>query len=212
MGSPRVVPELVAALGDRSRDVRAAAARSLGRLASPEAIEPLVTAGVEQRVPREVTCLALFDIGPVAVPRLLELTAHPEPAVRTAAAELVGFLGDAGDAGALRSLLADTAAPVRAAAAAALGRLGASAARDALVELLDDRVPTVRGAAATALGRLGGRRALDALLRVARTDDFEPASAAAEAAARIDPDAVAEAAERGDAGPHLREAADRVAV
>jgi HEAT repeat protein len=212
MGSERAVPALLRALDDGNRDVRAAAARSLGRIGSNEAIEPLVTAGVERRVPRDVTCLALLDIGPAAVPRLLELTQHPEPLVRSAAVELVGFLGDAGDAGLLPALLHDTSAEVRAATAGALGRLGAAAARDALVETLDDRVPSVRVAAARALGQIGGRRALDALLRVARTDEFEPAATAAASAARIDPALVVHAADAPGAGAHLREAADLAAL
>jgi HEAT repeat protein len=212
MGSERAVPDLLRALDDRSGDVRAAAARSLGRLGAGEAIEPLVTAGVARRIPRDVASLALFDIGTAAVPTLLELTDHSEPRVRAAAMELVGFLGEARDAEALPAALRDTAADVRAATAGALGRLGAAPARDALVEVLDDRVPSVRIAAAQALGAIGGRRALDALVRLARTDEFDPAAAAAEAAARIDPALVVRAAAAADAGPHLREAADRVTL
>jgi len=212
MCSPRAVPALLEALDDRNGDVRAAASRSLGRIGPEEAIEPLVTAGVEQRVPRDVAMLALFDVGATAVPRLLELTQHEEPRVRAAAVELVGHLGEAGDAEELPARLRDTAAEVRAATAGALGRLGAAPARDALIEALDDRVPVVRVASARALGQIGGRSALDALLRVARTDEFEPAAAAAEAAAAIDPPFVIRAAEEPDAGRHLREAADMAAL
>ena len=208
MGSMRAVPALLAALDDRRRAVRAAAARSLGRLGSEDAIEPLITAGVERQIPRDVVSLALFDIGPPAVPRLLELTAHERPLVRAAAVELVGYLGDARDCGHVDAMLRDTSADVRAATAGALGRLGASTARDALVDALDDRVPTVRVAASHALGQIGGRRALDGLLRVARTDQHDAAAAAAHAAARIDPALVVRVAEQPGAGPYLREAAD----
>jgi HEAT repeat protein len=101
---------------------------------------------------------------------------------------------------------------VRAATATALGRLGASEARDALVSALDDRVPEVRTAAARALGQVGGRTARQALIPVARTDFFEPARAAAEALGQIDPALVMRLAAEPDAGPHLCEAADRVAL
>lgn len=212
MGSPLAVPALLDALDDRNADVRAAAARSLGRIGAGEAIEPLVRAGVEQRVPRDVAMLALLDVGPIAVPRLLELTRHDGTRVRASAVELVGCLGEAGDAEDLPALLRDTAAAVRTATAAALGRLGAAAARDALIEALDDRVPAVRVASARALGQIGGRSALDALLRVARSDEFEPASAAAAAAAAIDPAGVIRAAEEPGAGRHLHEAADLAAL
>jgi HEAT repeat protein len=210
MCATRVVPELLAALDDRIRDVRMAAARSLGRLGAVEAIEPLVASAVSGRVPREVAGLALLDLGPAAVPRLAELTRDVEPAVRSGAVELIGLVGAAGDAEPLLDHLRDPAADVRAASATALGRLGAGEARDALVRTLRDRLPTVRAAAAGALGHTGGRTAADALLPIARADAFEPARAAAGALARIDPDRVVQAASEEDAGPHLREAADRV--
>src|SRR5262249_34444462 len=82
MCSPRAAPDLVRMLDDRVREVRMAAARSLGRLGSVEAIERLVAAGVSGEVPRDVASLALLDIGPAAVPSLLELTAHDDPQIR----------------------------------------------------------------------------------------------------------------------------------
>jgi HEAT repeat protein len=210
MSSHRVVPALLGLLDDPARPVRMAAARSLGRLDAIDAIEPLVESAIDGRLPRDVTGLALFDLGTAAVPRLLELSASDEPAVRASALELVGLLGEAGDAAPVLNRMSDPAAAVRAASADALGRLGAAEARDALVRALDDRVPGVRAAAARALGQTGGRRAAAALLPVARTDSFEPAHAAAHALARIDPALVVEAAADPDSGPHLREAADLV--
>ena len=212
MGSERAVAPLSRALDDRARDVRMAAARSLGRLGAVAAIEPLVTAGVSRKVPRNVVSLALFDIGPTAVPNLLPLIARPEPEVRAAAIELVGLVGDPGDAEPLLPCVSDTAASVRAAAAAALGRVGAARARDALIDALADRVPDVRTAAARALGQLGGRQATEALLELAKTDAFDPAREAADALARIDPSLVIRVAAQPGAGPHLREAADLAAL
>lgn len=212
MCARRVVPELVAALDDRVRDVRMAAARSLGRLGAVEAIEPLIASTISGGVPRDVGGLALLDLGPPAVPRLVELSSSTEPAIRSGAIELIGLLGEAGNAEPLLDHLRDPAAGVRTASATALGRLGAGEARDALVRALDDRVPDVRAAAARALGQTGGQRAADALLPVARSDVFEPARAAAQALARIDPRRVVEAAVEPEAGPHLREAADLVSL
>lgn len=212
MSSPRAVPELLFALDDRSRDVRMAAARSLGRLGSVAAIEPLVEAGIAGRLPRDVAGLALFDLGPNAVPSLLELSASDDPRIRASALELVGLIGAAGDAQPVLAHLTDAAATVRAASADALGRLGAGEAHDALVHALEDRVPDVRAAAARALGQTGGRRAAVALLPVARSDSFEPARAAAASLARIDPTSVLAAAKQPGAGPHLREAADLLSL
>ena len=210
MASRRAVPALLESLADRAREVRVASVRSLGRLGAVEAIEPIVAAGVARSVPRDVASLALLDVGPPALPQLVELATHPLPAIRADAIELVGLLGAAGDAEQVQSHLEDPAAGVRVATADALGRLGAAEARDALMRALDDRVPAVRAAAAHALGQIGGRTATEALLPVARTDAFAPARAAAEALAHIDPGLVIRAAEAPDAGPHLREAADLV--
>jgi hypothetical protein len=212
IGSPPAVPHLVPRLGDRSRDVRAAASRSLGRLRAVDAIEPLITAGVDGVVPMDVSNLALLDLGPTAVGRLVELVDHEKSSVRASAVRLIGLLGGANDVDPILDRLTDPAAAVRSASASTLGRLGAGEARDALIVALGDRVPAVRTAAAEALGQLGGRHAAEALLPVARNDAFEPARAAAEALARIDPVLVKRMGDDPDAGPHLREAADRVSM
>jgi len=209
MCSQRPAPELLRALDDRARDVRMAAARSLGRLGVVDAIEPLIATAVARRLPRDVAALALIDIGSTGVPPLLELAVHEDPRVRSTALELVGLLGDAGDAKPVLDHMRDPAAAVRAASAEALGRLGAAESRDALVRALDDRVPVVRATAAQALRTTGGRRTAEALVAVARGDVFEPARAAAESLARLDPVLLVETASNPDAGPHLREAADR---
>ncbi|MBA2955424.1 hypothetical protein GON03_13890 [Nocardioides sp. MAH-18] len=215
MASAAAVPDLLRAMEDPSLDVRAAAARSLGRLRAAETVEALISAAVTERVADPVVGIALLEIGPPAVPRLITLLDDPDPHHRAAAVRLIGLLGSAAAEAdelpaLLPALLRDMSADVRAAAADALGRLGASAGRDALIQLLHDRVAFVRAAAARALGQIGGQTVTEALLEVARADEFDPAADAAQALARIDPALVLTAAEAPDAGPHLREAADRL--
>jgi HEAT repeat protein len=212
MSSRSAVPALVSALEDRAPQVRAAAARSLGRLGALEAVSPLVRALAAQAVPPAVAGFALLQIGPDALAGTGELLAHEEQLVRARAAELVGLVGDAGDAELLLELLRDTSAEVRAAAAGALGRLGAEAAASALRAALGDRVPFVRAAAASALGATGDREAFEVLRAQAEGDIFEPACSAAAALAAVDPERLLEAAARPDAGRHLVEAADLLAV
>ena len=212
VGPLRVAPALVDVLDDPDRDVRAAAARSLGRLGAVEAIEPLVRASAGGLLPRDVADVALLDIGPPAIERLAVLTRHADSEVRTSAVHLIGIIGAATDIGPVADHLVDPAASVRAASASALGRLGAGEARDALIVALGDRVPDVRTAAARALGQLGGQHATEALIPIARADSFEPARAAAQAIGRIDPAILLHLAADQDAGPHLLEAADRVAL
>lgn len=108
MGSQRAVASLRAALGDPSRDVRAAAARSLGRLGAKETVPALVYSLVRQEIPRTTTAQALLAIGPAALPRLRPLLVHPEAEVKVVAVELVGLLGDSSDADALVDRLRDT--------------------------------------------------------------------------------------------------------
>ena len=74
-------------------------------------------------------------------------------------------------------------------------------------ELLDDRIPFVRAAAAAALGEIGDEGASGRLRALAIEDSFDPARAAAQALARLDPDAV-----RGGGSPYLDEAADMLAL
>lgn len=212
MASARAVPDLLRALEDRSADVRAAAARGLGRLGATAAVAPLVDASLAKRVPRTVTGAALLEIGAPAVPDLLTLLDHPDPHFRAHVTDLVGLLGSATAADALLAGLRDTSAEVRRASASALGRLGGAAGRDELIDVLRDRVPFVRAAAAHALGQIGGESAATALLEVARHDEFDAASEASRALSRIDPGLVRSSAADPAAGPHLREAADRLAL
>jgi HEAT repeat protein len=208
IGSSAAAAGLLAALEDEARQVRTAAARSLGKLQEPTAVEPLLAAVAARAVPRAVVGWSLLRIGPPAVPALRLLLTADDPVRRAGALRVLGLLGDAADAEAVAARLRDTSAEVRAAAAHALGRLGGSQSFPDLLAALDDRVPSVRAAAATALGRIRDRRALDALLEHAGSDRFEVAHAAARAAAAID----LEAARRAAAGPHLREAVDLAAL
>jgi hypothetical protein len=209
VGSSLAVPHLLAALqGDRDRDVRACAARSLGRLRSPEATEPLVHALAEHTVPRAVAGRALVSIGAAALPSLKPLAGSTQPALRTTAAQLIGLLGNSGATDSLLPLLRDTVPATRAAAAGALGRIGARPATSKLRERLSDPEPAVRAAAARALGQIGDPEAVPDLLLTAREPGFEPAREAADAVARLDPQALAPV--EGDGNRHLQEARDRV--
>jgi HEAT repeat protein len=212
MACPDAVPAILERVEDHDPDVRAAAARSLGRLAASEAAAPLVRTLVDGTVPRAIAFRALLDIGSGALPVLRDLVYHPDQNVRMSAVELLGWLGEASDDAILIDAVRDPAAEVRARAAGALGRLAAFEGAEALTGALDDRIYFVRLHAARGLGQVGEQAAVPRLLRQAREDRFEAARAAAEALARIDPDALLAAAEEPGAGPHLHEAADLLRV
>jgi len=209
MCCPEVAPELEAALDDKRQDVRASAARSLGRLGIVDAANPIIEQLVAGRLPYGVAGEALVVLGPAAVPELRRISEDAAPSVRATALTVIGFVGDASDSDVALGALRDPSAEVREAAAEALGRIGAHDAEVELEGRLDDRVRGVRAAAATALGQIDARPALPKLLELARTDIFRPARAAARAVAHIDPTALERAARESDASRHLQEAADR---
>lgn len=205
IGAPEGEQPLITALDDKSRDVRTAALRSLGRLRSAAAVAPIIDAVATGRVPVALARWVVLQVGPAALPDLRAVLDSSEPDRRGGAVMLIGLLGDASDAELVEARLRDNGAQVRVEAARALGRLGAGRSASQLVLALDDRVPAVRAAAAAALGRLRAN-AVEPLLRLTRDDRFEVARAAACAVASIDVDAAADAA---DDSPHLREAVDR---
>jgi HEAT repeat protein len=208
MCCPEVAADLRATLGDKSQDVRASAARSLGRLGIVDAARPIIEQLVAGRLPHGVAGQALVELGPAAVPELRRITDDSDASVRATALTVIGFVGDANDSDIALHALRDGSAEVREAAAEALGRIGAYDAEVELSGRLDDRVRGVRAAAAVALGRLDAGSAVPKLLEVARTDIFRPARAAARAVARIDPTALERAAAEPGASRHIQEAAD----
>lgn len=209
MASQRATPALLKALEDTDRNVRAAAARSLGRLGAPEGVVPLLRALVLRKVPHVTAAHALLAIGGEALPGLQELAKDQDAEIRANAIELIGWIGDASEGPMLGEHLRDPSAEVRAKAARALGRLGAAEAVGQLCTALEDRIAFVRVAVAEALGVVGDAASAEPLLRVARSKSFAAANAAAAALGLVDPAALAAAA---DTGPHLGEAADLLAV
>jgi HEAT repeat protein len=212
MGAASAVPDLITALDDRDQAVRIAAARSLGAIGATEAVPPLVDSLSSERVPWLMGGHALISIGSASAPALREHAADESSPLRARAIELLGFVGDAGDASALLGALSSESSDLRERAARALGRLGARDAVEALRHALADPVPAVAAAAAASLGAIGDRGAVDALLELARTGRHDPARAAAQAAASLDPRRVDLAANEPGAGDHLGEAADLAAL
>jgi HEAT repeat protein len=202
---------LIAALGDRDRDVRIAAVRSLGRLRVTDAGGPLVAAAAEQRAPDALVRWALLQIGAPLLPELRSLLTSPEERERAAALGLIALLGGPADARDAEERLRDSSALVRAQAARALGRLGSDRNLPGLLGALEDRIPAVRAAAAISLGYLRDPRALGGLGEHVRRDQFDVARECARAMVRVDQGAAAEQA-IATGSVQLREAVDLAAV
>jgi HEAT repeat protein len=210
MGATSATPDLIASLSDSSADVRASAARSLGRLHAAEAVVPLARSLATGSVPRAVASRALLAIGPAAAPELRRLLDSEEDQERASAAELLGLLGDVSSAAGVARLLSDPSPNVRARAALAVGRLGSTRSAGPLRAALDDPVASVRIAAARSLGAVQDREAARALLAIAQRDEPDAARVAAQSLARLAPDLLRAAARRPDASPSLLEAADQL--
>ena len=109
---------------------------------------------------------------------LVGLLDDPQPAIRAAAAQALGDLGDRSTAGKVSAKLQDPAIIVRAAAAEALGKLGDSGAVPALSQALTARDNFYRGSSlwvrrhyVASLGQIGSREAIPALLRALEDGD-----------------------------------------
>lgn len=213
MGSNNATQDLMDLLaGDPSREVRAAAARSLGKLQAISSVRLLLTALARRTVPRTVAAESILAIGPAALPALLQMADADEREMRAAAVELIGYVGDASCAVTLIDAMCDPGVDVRVNAARALGRLGAADGAAMLRAALADDSAEVRAAAASALGRIRDREAVDALLLQSTNDAFDAARAAAQALVQIDPRVVVRAASERTKSDHLLEAADMIAL
>ncbi len=207
MCSPRAEVPLIQSLHDHDRDVRLAAARSLGRLRSRAACDALLAALVHKLVPRSVATGALLAIGAAALPGVRGLCRDDEPQARASAIALLGLMGDAQDGPTVASMLADPEPAVRLAACESLARMGGDDARVALEAALDDESSAVRAAAAAALAEVGDRASTPGLIHAAQTDDAEVAMAAARALRKISPVLALRVGESGGASIELRHVA-----
>ncbi|MFC4467998.1 HEAT repeat domain-containing protein [Streptomyces xiangluensis] len=194
-------PALCRLLDDRDREVRLAAARTLGRTGDPVAVPHLLRSVCGPRtVPPNLVTAALTSLGIEAWPSLAAGLRDPEPLVRAVAIEALGVTGAISRAPEVaRALREDTDIEVRIRAARALGRLGMP---DGLPPLLASirrgRPVALRIVAAGALGNLGAVAATGPLTELLDDPNPHVAGTAARALLRLGP--------AGESA--LREAAD----
>jgi HEAT repeat protein len=124
--------------------VRGWAARALGKLGDPRAVQPLL------RLLRE----------------------DDNEVVRSTAARSLGQIGDSSAVPALVAALDEESDVVRAWAADSLGRLGARSAARKVTSLLTSPNRVVRQAAAVSLGKIGDSSSIGPLSRAAKEDGW----------------------------------------
>lgn len=171
-GGAEEVVELGKLLSDADETVRAVAARSLARLATPEAVEFLVRTLDN---PSELTRLRVAEnldrVGRLAVPYLIELleeAADPEREVQPygpiLASQVLGGLRSQQARPALQRAAREGRTPdIRAQATRALGRSGDPDDVPLLLECARDAEWPVRTQAANALGYIGDASAIPVL-------------------------------------------------
>jgi len=166
---------LIKALGYcKDAGVRRRAARALGQLGDPSAVEPLINALKDKSSRVRVSATeALVKIGdPHAVEPLIATLKDENERVRREAVIVLGQLGDSRAVEPLIAALKDEEHSVRSTAAGALGEIGDPRAVEPLINTLKDEENSlvgmknsVRRSAANALVKIYHQRTLDEKLK-----------------------------------------------
>jgi len=170
----RVLAQLLVALGNKDWIVRMHAAKALGRIKNPEAVEPLIPLLQDKvKAVREETTAALVAIGDAATPSLLAALADTDWLVRLHAVEALGKMkSPAAVEPLLSALFNDRDAAVREDVVRALGQIGDGRAVEFLIMAMKE--PGLRLLAVEALGQIGDPRAVPVLIKVLEGSDQPP--------------------------------------
>jgi HEAT repeat protein len=186
LGTRLALDDLARLLDDRSAEVRAVAARALGKLEGA-GIVPVLLASLDgpRRVPESIVAEALATAGPACADDLREGLRNPSAVVRAIAAGLIGQLGVTVATDDLIVALGDSDARTRAAATAALGRIGSPRATGPLVRVLAHAPLDERRAAICALGAIGSPSAVPLLASLLDSNEAEVPTCAAQALSQM---------------------------
>ena len=156
--APEAVPALADALDASDMETRIAAVRGMGKLAFPEAAEPILDRLADGRlmVPWSVLKNALLNCCARQPDMLLRYMANARGPQREMLARVLAEIADASMTDELQILAGDTSAEVRAAAARALSRAEQRIAIPPLALLASDAEWFVRLRAGVALGSFSG--------------------------------------------------------
>jgi HEAT repeat protein len=186
---PSVRSLLRTALSDPNEEVAAAGVRALAEVGDDWAVDMLLDALREGRVPRSRVAAQLERLAPLPGARLVPLLRDSDPAVRFWGATLLAPYPGLADAR-LVMLAHDRDPNVRAAAVETLGVRDTDSARAAILASIDDPVWYVRVHAARSAGHLLGAAAAPSLVRLLADTRWWVRTAAKDALRGIGPDAV----------------------
>jgi HEAT repeat protein len=174
-----VVPILGQLLEDPNADVRRTAALSLGKIAHPNGIPPLInTLRDEDPQVREYSAWALGQMGPdlsdEAVFGLINALGDDVPAVKHAVASALGQVEPEADrVQLLKEVLAISEVETRKAVIQVLTDFDTPSAYEVILPALKDPDPRVRQSAVSGLGELADRRAVPLLRKKLLKDSDE---------------------------------------
>ena len=193
IGATAVEP-LSASLKHEYGDVRRAAAKALGEIGDPRAVEPLlaaVKAGTtdSMRDGSSLAVEALAKIGTPAIDIMVAALRDVEWKVRRAAVLALSEIGDPRAIQPLIATLMDKDDDVRRAVAGALVKAGEPAVRP-LIVVLEDLNVDARRSAVEALGEIGDPQAVRPLVAVLNDEDQQVRQAAADALVKVGKPAV----------------------
>jgi HEAT repeat protein len=126
----------------------------------------------------------IANIGPPAVPKLLDVLRNPNSGFRWRAVEILGRLGDKRALPDLVDALGDKDSIIRKHSVRALGKIGDANEMSYLVNALGDEAEDVRAEAATALGEIG-HNAVTELVAALEDESTNVRTAAAEALGKL---------------------------
>ncbi|ODS33387.1 MAG: heat repeat-containing PBS lyase [Candidatus Scalindua rubra] len=152
--------ELIPKLRSQDPNTRAEAAKALGSLKDPRAIEPLITALRDEERSLDVqmnVIVALVSIGEPSVTPLIVLLSDVYPGVRSSAAQGLMVLQDPRATDFLIAALDDSNAVVRAHVVRALGLMNDVRAVEPMIHMLRNQSRAVRERALAVLKELTGQ-------------------------------------------------------
>ncbi len=164
--SERIVQQLINMLHDEERNVRRAAAGSLGGTESEQAVQPLIEALQDQE--RGIAISAARSLGHIgsqkAITPLIEALHSENRGIAGAAAEALGRIGDQEAVAPLIECLEEQENCPYNEVGWALRKLGSERTLDAFIAGLKDETWWRRGANASALGETKSEKAIEPLI------------------------------------------------
>lgn len=156
LGDRRCVPVVLKLAGDKNASVRRQAFETLAALGHAGTVDVYIDALGEYATSRTArkALKAMGDTGAVVGALTRAVRGHKEPAVRRAAAEMLGEMKATAGYDALRAATADKDASLRRAAIVAIGQLGDARGIDGLRQIAAKDGDPLRATAVSALGKI----------------------------------------------------------